>query len=81
TATRDNYTFENKSSIQALIPDLFATFFRIWDDPGSTDDFLSFFTPDAHLVFSPSVPAKGRSVIQQFSDNMIHPEAGPVGAL
>jgi len=80
--SRDIYVFENQSSIPPPIPDLFADFFRSWEDPNSNpDDYLSFFAPDAHLIFSPSISAKGRDGIRAFRDNMINPERGPVVAL
>ncbi len=75
--SRDNYTFANQASVPPPLDTRIPAFFRSWDDPYSTHDYLNLFAPEAQLVFGPS-PTHGRDAIRALRGAMIHPTNGPV---
>jgi hypothetical protein len=75
--SRDNYTFENQSSIPSPLDKQLPAFFKSYDDPHSNNGYLSLFHPtESQLIFGTTV--KGREAIQGFRESMIHPTKGPV---
>lgn len=77
-APKDNYTFENESSVPPLIAKQLRLLYSSWDDKDTDHAYLNFFSPDGHLSFSPNSEAKGREGIRSFRDAMIDPVKGPV---
>jgi hypothetical protein len=77
-APKDNYTFENESSVPRPIAQQLRLLYSSWDDSKTDHAYINFFAPDAHLSFCPSLEAKGRDGIRAFRASMIDPDKGPV---